>query len=488
VKPFIRVLALAGLLSSAGLAQDVVSPVFILTDGDASSLAFGGNAKTLSVDGGSVQRTAWLTFQTTGMDLAKISSAKLVLFVNGLSSPGTLQVRLLTSPITLPENSVQLGDIPASPTVTATLAMGTADIEKTVQIDLTAAVKDSSFAGVALTSDDGLVASFDSKEGRLAPMILVTTDIANAAVKWLTGAGQPASALGNPNDLYLDAVAGNIYQKGSSGWALVMNIVGDQGISGPKGDKGDMGDAGKQGDKGDKGDAGDFGPQGLPGANGTSFVWKGTWSASSSYAKNDAVFYNGSTYVLAADSIHDTLPTNAAYWSLMAQQGSTGPAGSYKVKAPLALVGDSLLINGATHAGDLLSWDGNNWVARNVTFTADAVSVMQPYLVLNYCIAINGMYPSRSSISDPTIGEIAIVGFTFEPLYWMSCAGQMLSIAANTALFSLLGTTYGGNGTTTFALPDLRGRVPVCAGQGPGLTNRVLGQTGGAETVTPVIK
>jgi len=72
----------------------------------------------------------------------------------------------------------------------------------------------------------------------------------------------------------------------------------------------------------------------------------------------------------------------------------------------------------------------------------------------------------------------------FAPRGWAYCAGQILAISQNTALFSLLGTTYGGNGQTTFALPDLRGRVPVGAGQGPGLSSYNLGQVGGSETVT----
>lgn len=69
----------------------------------------------------------------------------------------------------------------------------------------------------------------------------------------------------------------------------------------------------------------------------------------------------------------------------------------------------------------------------------------------------------------------------FEPRGWAYCAGQILSIAQNTALFSLLGTTYGGNGTTTFALPNLQGRVPVGAGNGAGLSPYILGQVGGSE-------
>jgi microcystin-dependent protein len=87
-------------------------------------------------------------------------------------------------------------------------------------------------------------------------------------------------------------------------------------------------------------------------------------------------------------------------------------------------------------------------------------------------------------MSEPFLGEIYIVPYNFPPRGYTFCAGQVLSIAQNTALFSLLGTTFGGNGQTTFALPDLRGRVPVGAGQGQGLSNVDLGQVSGHETVT----
>jgi microcystin-dependent protein len=75
-------------------------------------------------------------------------------------------------------------------------------------------------------------------------------------------------------------------------------------------------------------------------------------------------------------------------------------------------------------------------------------------------------------------------GGNFAPLGFAFCNGQLLSIAENDVLFSLIGTTYGGDGQTTFALPDLRGRIPVHAGQGPGLSNYVVGQSAGSETVT----
>ena len=88
---------------------------------------------------------------------------------------------------------------------------------------------------------------------------------------------------------------------------------------------------------------------------------------------------------------------------------------------------------------------------------------------------------------EPFIGQLMLVGFNFAPQGWALCNGQLLSIAENSALFSLLGTTYGGNGTTTFALPDLRGRTALHFGQGPGLSNYVQGQASGSESVTLLV-
>lgn len=86
-------------------------------------------------------------------------------------------------------------------------------------------------------------------------------------------------------------------------------------------------------------------------------------------------------------------------------------------------------------------------------------------------------------MSSPFIGEIIMFGGNFNPRNWAFCDGQLLSIAQNTALFSILGTTYGGDGRTNFGLPDLRGRVAMHPGNGPGLTPRTLGQKAGNETV-----
>jgi microcystin-dependent protein len=87
-------------------------------------------------------------------------------------------------------------------------------------------------------------------------------------------------------------------------------------------------------------------------------------------------------------------------------------------------------------------------------------------------------------VADPFVAEIRIFPFNFAPRGWAWCDGQLLPLSQNTALFSLLGTTYGGNGKSNFALPDLQGRAPMHPGQGPGLSLHDLGETGGSETVT----
>lgn len=87
-------------------------------------------------------------------------------------------------------------------------------------------------------------------------------------------------------------------------------------------------------------------------------------------------------------------------------------------------------------------------------------------------------------MADPFVAEIRIVGFNFPPRGWAFCNGQLMPISQNTALFSLLGTTYGGDGKSNFALPNLQGSAPMHPGQGPGLSLHDLGETGGVEAVT----
>lgn len=87
-------------------------------------------------------------------------------------------------------------------------------------------------------------------------------------------------------------------------------------------------------------------------------------------------------------------------------------------------------------------------------------------------------------MADPFVAEIRIFPFNFAPRGWAWCDGQLLPLSQNTALFSLLGTTYGGDGKSNFALPDLQGRAPMHPGQGPGLSLHDLGESGGSETVS----
>ena len=112
---------------------------------------------------------------------------------------------------------------------------------------------------------------------------------------------------------------------------------------------------------------------------------------------------------------------------------------------------------------------------RRITLFFGAVAA----LLLSY-----GAQQTASAQTSPYVGQLMLVGFNFCPRGWADANGQLLSIAQNSALFSLFGTTYGGNGRTTFGLPDLRGRYPMHTGTGPGLSPRPQGQKAGAETVT----
>jgi microcystin-dependent protein len=87
-------------------------------------------------------------------------------------------------------------------------------------------------------------------------------------------------------------------------------------------------------------------------------------------------------------------------------------------------------------------------------------------------------------MAQPFLGQIALFPYNFAPRGWARCQGQLMSISQNTALFSLLGTYYGGDGRSTFALPDLQSRVPIHTGQGPGLSNYTIGEAAGFETVS----
>jgi microcystin-dependent protein len=278
-------------------------------------------------------------------------------------------------------------------------------------------------------------------------------------------------------------------------YALYSKTSGSS-LPGPKGDKGDQGIQGLTGAKGDQGDPGVAFDDSQILANKTwtsskinaALSTKVNISSLATVATSGAYSdITGKPTTLAGYGITDAISTshpangitsiNISNWNTAAGWGNHATQGYIKNSSP-------------TVAGNLMTFDGTNWVSKNmvigVTGNGQPVSIIQPYLTLNYCIALQGIFPSRNS-ADPFLGEIELYGFNFEPRGYAYCNGQIMSIAQNTALFALLGTTYGGNGQTTFALPDLRGRVAIHQGQGPGLSDYQIGQEAGSETITLTI-
>ena len=190
----------------------------------------------------------------------------------------------------------------------------------------------------------------------------------------------------------------------------------------------------------------------------------------------------GEKGMLVTDATTGKLVTwNGAAWV------APPPAAALSGKAPISVTANNVRINPGTAAGDLLTWDGNNWVNKQPVvqhYSIPPVDNHQPYLVSNYVISLFGIFPSQNDASEPYIGEIFLLGANFAPVGWHFCDGSLQPISGNPTLFTLIGTTYGGDGVNTFALPDLRGRVAIHQGFGTGLTNYVIGQSGGTETKT----
>jgi microcystin-dependent protein len=161
---------------------------------------------------------------------------------------------------------------------------------------------------------------------------------------------------------------------------------------------------------------------------------------------------------------------------------------TYTASSPIAITANNIALNSGTAAGDLITWDGTNWVNSQPAVQHFSIPVdnRQPYLAISYQIATAGIFPTFCS-QNPFIGEIQLYSYAFGTngvCGFHFCDGSLLAISSNTALFSLLGINFGGNGTTTFGLPDLRGRVPIGAGTGPGLSTYSVGTVGGSESVT----
>lgn len=276
-------LAMAGAVVTAG-AQTIVTPVIVHKDGEASAVGYTGSEKDILVDGAANQVVGWLTFQTDSIDMSGIDRGELVLYVKAVESPGVMRVHALDSAVDNPEIHMTLADINYAVTATDSVSLASADIETIIRLDITSLLTGAAFHGVALTSDDGLRASFDAKEGRLQPHLLLTHTAANTAHKWHAGNLVPSTKLGGDGDMYLLTTSGDVYQKSGVTWNLVANI------------------------------------QGAPGAG---FNWLGTWGSTVSYAANDAVFYLGSSYIASGPSIGD-VPTDGSPWTMLVQAGTPG--------------------------------------------------------------------------------------------------------------------------------------------------------------------
>jgi microcystin-dependent protein len=161
-----------------------------------------------------------------------------------------------------------------------------------------------------------------------------------------------------------------------------------------------------------------------------------------------------------------------------------------------------------THTLNIFDFSTNQYVAQAPAKIGDAgasqpILLQSPYVVVNWIIAVTGITPTARrelgaedpgrcdehkpeghralDAAQPVLGELVAAGFNFAPPGWAQCDGQLLQVSAFTALFSLIGTTFGGDGVTTFALPDLRERTPIGPGQGPGLSDYVRGRPGGID-------
>lgn len=257
-------------------------------------------------------------------------------------------------------------------------------------------------------------------------------------------------------------------------YAETANIAGDPGPQGPVGPAGVMGPVGPMGNvgpTGPTGPVGSAGPAGLPGATGAT-------GAQGAQGPVGPTGPNGSTGPQGFAG-----PTG--FQGPIGSLGAVGPTG---ITGPAGPAGPGITVSGV-NTGNLLMYDlsGNNWVAKNITIAPTGSNTpfnnMKPSLALNYCISLQGVYPAHNGY-QPLIGEVMLFASNFAPLNYAFCNGQLLPIASYTALFSILGTTYGGNGTTNFALPNLQGRLAISSGQGPGLSNYSLGQSSGSTTTT----
>jgi len=447
-----------------------------------------GGWHTFRASGSSPEQQGLVQFDLSTLS-GNVSSALLTFNILDVYGPGNVELHLIATQWN--EGTVTYNTRPPFSPSGFSFPVETSDIGGPVTIDITSIAQSwvsnpASNQGLALVMPSGKV-KFASRESGLGAIMNVVTDgippiitegvtissvivdlDASPARLYITGqnfdnGSTPIISLGEFGDLVLASAASadlidaflpagaingdyllTLSTGNNTGQSVVYNLtIGAVGPEGPAGEQG------IQGLKGDDGTPGVNGEDGAPGVQG----------------------------IQGIQGIQGPI----------GETGPEGPAGStYTGTEPVVVnnVNNVIGLNPATSSGDLLTWNGTNWIAQQPSNQTAGLDKMQPFLGVNYIIALTGLFPSRNSIAEPTLGEISMFGGNFAPRGWAFCDGQLLAISSYQALFSILGTTYGGDGRTTFALPDLRGRVAIHAGTGagPGLTTRQLGAEGGSET------
>ena len=201
-------------------------------------------------------------------------------------------------------------------------------------------------------------------------------------------------------------------------------------------------------------------------------------------AAQQAVLASTLTSAQAGMLIRDAATGRLIAWG--GTNWTTPTAATVTATAPLTVSSTNVVsLNPGTAVGDLITWDGANWVNMQpaTLHFSHTVDNHQPYLAINFCISLFGIFPTQNDASQPYVGEIIMLGTNFSPVGWQFCNGALLSIAEYTVLFDLIGTTYGGDGISTFAVPDMQGRVPVHMGSN-GTSTYILGEKVGTEQET----
>jgi microcystin-dependent protein len=304
-----------------------------------------------------------------------------------------------------------------------------------------------------------------------------------------TGPAGPAGVTGSKGLQGDQGSTGSTGPKGAQGITGnngIAGVTGPKGAKGASGPKGATGVDGNPGTTGPTGATGPVGPTGITGTDGTPGT-AGITGITGPQGPDGAIGATGNTGTKGNDGIQGPQgPTGATgQTGARGATGATGVAGGIGSTGP---TGPSAFPVG--HTGNVVYYDGTNWVAATLNSSVSSsvgssspFDLHQPYLALNYCISLYGTYPSRTW-DDELVGEISIFPFNFAPKNYALCNGQLLALSQNTALFSLLGTNFGGDGRVTFSLPNLQGQSVMGQGQGPGLSYNWVGQTGGADSHT----